>query len=61
VTPRARFNLGAALILAGLATLCTLDALTGGALALAGTVGIALVLSGVALLNAAEPGLEAHQ
>ncbi|WP_161883927.1 hypothetical protein [Deinococcus alpinitundrae] len=60
MTSRLAFNLGAALILAGLALLLTLDALTGFRLALTGAAGVGLVCGGVVLLNATESALEVH-
>lgn len=61
MTSRLAFNLGATLILAGLACLLTLDNLTGPWLALAGAAGVALVTLGVVLLNANDTALEVHK
>jgi len=58
VTTRLAFNLGAVLIVAGLALLLTLDALTGLPLAAVGLSGLASVLAGVALIQRAERALE---
>ncbi|GAA4002899.1 hypothetical protein GCM10022631_12080 [Deinococcus rubellus] len=60
MTSRLAFNLGAALIFAGIALLLTLDAFTGLSLAAVGLIGLALVLAGVVLTQRAEvPALEA--